>query len=440
MARRAPGLPELPVRAHHGPARPYTRRRPSTRVRAAPDPDHTGQDPRYDFKEPLDRDRLVAQYDGEIAYGDQEFGRFLQELKARGLYDRALIVFIADHGEEFEDHGKWLHGRSVFDELIRIPLLVKFPGQKDGGKRIAQQVQTVDVLPTVLEHFAMPVPAAPVITGHPLQAVVAGGAPEPPAVSEISHRGFVAHGMRTTKDKYVRRFSPEEDELYFDLRKDPKEQQNLIEQNRERVRLLKAGVEAAMVPNPFRYTVRFEAPGTYHVLFRTGGWIEGVQPVAFGPGDKHDLDGNGRKLIVSVAPKPGQPREIAFGLRPQGAPVTLEGTRDGKPSHRPTSTSRRRIHREVPFKLPRSRRRRSGREHLRPRRREAGVHVAVRAVRPSAVPMPKDACEQKALGYMPGLSEDRRPGSSPAATSIARCPGSSSPRFPSRAGRSGGSC
>ena len=74
------------------------------------------------------------------------------------------------------------------------------------------------------------------ITGHPLQAVVQGGAPEPPAVSEISHRGFVAHGMRTGKDKYVRRFSPEEDELYFDLRNDPKETVNLIEQNRERVR------------------------------------------------------------------------------------------------------------------------------------------------------------------------------------------------------------
>ena len=55
-----------------------------------PTPDHPGQDPRYDFKEPLDRDRLIAQYDGEIAYGDQEFGRFVDELKsARPLRSRA---------------------------------------------------------------------------------------------------------------------------------------------------------------------------------------------------------------------------------------------------------------------------------------------------------------------------------------------------------------
>ncbi|MFI5184582.1 MAG: sulfatase, partial [Vicinamibacteria bacterium] len=88
---------------------------------------HPGVDPRTDYKEAADRDRLIAQYDGDIAYGDQEFGRFLRGLKKRGLYDRALVVFMADHGEEFLDHGGWLHGRSVFDELVRIPLIVKFP-------------------------------------------------------------------------------------------------------------------------------------------------------------------------------------------------------------------------------------------------------------------------------------------------------------------------
>ena len=388
---------------------PYTPPAPfDQKYEPHPTPDHTGQDPRYDFKEPLDRDRLVAQYDGEIAYGDQEFGRFIQELKARGLYERALIVFMADHGEEFEDHGKWLHGRSVFDELIRVPMLVKFPGRKDGGKRVTQQVQSMDILPTVLEHFGLAIPPAPAISGHPLQPVVAGGAPEPPAVSEISHRGFVAHGMRTTRDKYVRRFSPEEDELYFDLRKDPKEQQNIIEQNRERVRLLKAGVEAAMVPNPFRYTVRFEGSGTYRVLFRTGGWIEGAEPVGFGPSDHHDLDGNGRKLIVTVTPRPGHPREIAFGLRPQGAPVSLEGTRDGKPlAPADVFIAQEGIHpEEVPFKLPEIETEKERAENIfaPPAEGKAGVHVWLSVpsgVRPA--PMPKETCEQmKALGYVSG--------------------------------------
>ena len=120
------------------------------------------------------------------------------------------------------------------------------------------------------------------------------------------------------------------------------------------MRLLKAGVEAAMVPNPFRDTVRFEAPGTYQMLFKTGGWIEGVEPFGFGPGDRYDLDGNGRKLIVTVTPRPGHPREVAFSLRPQGAPVWLEGARDGKPlSPSDVYIAQEGIHpTEVPFKLP----------------------------------------------------------------------------------------
>ena len=52
------------------------------------------------------------------------------------MYDDALVVFLADHGEEFLDHGLWLHGRSLFDELIRVPLVVKFPGNEWTGRRV----------------------------------------------------------------------------------------------------------------------------------------------------------------------------------------------------------------------------------------------------------------------------------------------------------------
>jgi arylsulfatase A-like enzyme len=152
---------------------------------------------------------------------------------------------------------------------------------------VTQQVQAVDVLPTILQALDLPVPAPPAIAGRPLQAVMAGGAPEPPAVSEISHRGFVAHGMRTSKDKYVQRFSPEADELYFDLVRDPKETTNRLDEARERVRFLKGGIEAAMSPNPFRNTLRFEGSDAFEVRLKTRGWIEGVQPVGFGASDRY---------------------------------------------------------------------------------------------------------------------------------------------------------
>lgn len=352
---RRPGLPNLVYVHTMDPHVPYAPPEPFDRLfEPPPAPGRSANDPRYDYKEPADRERLIAQYDGAIAYGDREFGRFVRELKRRGLYDRALVVFLADHGEEFQDHGGWLHGRTVFDELIRVPLLVKFPAQRDAGVRVAQQVQLVDVLPTVLRNEGLPVPESPIVAGHPLQDVVRGGAPEPPAVAEISHRGFVAHGMRTRGDKYVRRFSPDDDELYFDLASDPKELTSRLEENRDRVRFLRAGVEAVMVPNPFRHMLRFAGGGRYELRLRTGGWFEGVETVGFGGSERWAVEGNGRRLVLTVEPRPGRPREVSFGIRPQGAPVRLEGTRDGRPL-RPADVL---IAREavnppaVPFALP----------------------------------------------------------------------------------------
>ena len=104
-------------------------------------------------------------------------------------------MFVADHGEEFLDHGLWLHGRSLFDELIRVPLVVKFPRNAWAGRRVAEQVQGLDIVPTVLE--ALGVPLATDLGGVPLQRVIRGETKPRPALAEISHRGFVAHGVRT---------------------------------------------------------------------------------------------------------------------------------------------------------------------------------------------------------------------------------------------------
>jgi arylsulfatase A-like enzyme len=294
-----------------------------------PTEDHPARDPRTDYKEPLDRERMIAQYDGDIAFGDREFGRFIRELKAAGRYDDALIVFLADHGEEFLDHGHWLHGRSLFDELIRIPLVVKFPGSRGAGRRVAEQVQGIDVGPTVLEAVGVPLPGD--MGGQPLQRALAGGSKPRPALAEISHRGFVAHGVRTEADKYIRRFSPDDDELYFDLRQDPREQASIASRHPERVRLLLAQAEAGMAANPFRYVLQAAGPGRFTLRLGTRGWLEAVEPTGLGPQERWSLGGNGRWLDLSLEPRAGAPREIGFTVRPVGAPVWIEGSRDGRP-------------------------------------------------------------------------------------------------------------
>jgi arylsulfatase A-like enzyme len=329
------GLPTFLYVHTMDPHVPYTPPEPfKYKYAPTPEPEHPGTDPRYEYKEPADRDRLIAQYDGEIAYGDQEFGRFMRELKARGLYEDAMIVFLADHGEEFQDHGQWLHGRSVFDELVRVPLIVKFPGNRNAGTRIAQQVRTVDILPTVLQEMRLPVPQPPAIVGVPMQPVVAGKAPEPDAVSEISHRGYVAYGIRggqQKRDKYIRRFSPEEDELYYDLRNDPQEKTNRFAAARDRTRELRSALEEQMAPSQYQHHLKLVGPGAWALDLRCGGFIDAMETVDFGSADRATLADGKHTLHVEIHGKAGQTRELTLSVRPMGAPIWVSGTRDGKP-------------------------------------------------------------------------------------------------------------
>ena len=385
----------------YAPPPPFDRKYPPH-----PIPGHPGVDPRSDYKELLDRQRLIAQYDGSVAYGDQHFGRFVRGLKERGLYDDALLIFTADHGEEFHDHGKWLHGRSVFDELIRVPLVVKFPGGKHAGRRVAQQVQGIDVLPTVLESLDLPVPEPPVISGRPLQAVLERGAEERPALAAISHRGFVAHGVRTTHEKYVQRFSPEEDELYFDLQADPKEKVNRAAEAGTRLRALRARVQATLVTNPFRHVLRFVGAGRYALELTTHGWIEQVQTTALQEGEAATLHDKGRRLTLDLRPGSEGPREISFVVRPRGAVVRVAGQRAGRPLQaRDVWIAREGVHPAgVPFALPDVEAEQDRVEDVfaAPAQAGPGLHLWLR-VMPGHDAIPLDAetrARLKALGYL----------------------------------------
>jgi arylsulfatase A-like enzyme len=324
------GLPTFIYAHTMDPHVPYTPPPPFDRMfEPHPTEDHPGRDPRTDYKEPLDRERMVAQYDGEIAYGDREFGRFVTALKDAGVYEDALIVFIADHGEEFLDHGRWLHGRSVFDELVRVPLVVKFPGNRHAGRRVSAQVQGVDVVPTILEALGLPLPDD--LEGQPLQRSLGRETSDRTALSEISHRGFVAFGVRTERDKFVRRFSPDDDSLYFDLVRDPTEQTSVLDDHRDRARLLEARGEQAMSPNPYRYVVQVSGDARYALRLETGGWIENVEASGFGTDEPWSVKANGRRLQLEARPKPGSPRQVAFTVRPVGVRVVLSATREGQP-------------------------------------------------------------------------------------------------------------
>ena len=101
---------------------------------------------------------LSALYDGEIAFWDSHFGSLIDDLKSRGLYDDMTIVVTSDHGEEFADHGGFWHGTTLYDEQVRVPLLLKLPQGRRAGTTVGHWVQSVDIMPTLLGEVGVALP------------------------------------------------------------------------------------------------------------------------------------------------------------------------------------------------------------------------------------------------------------------------------------------
>lgn len=128
----------------------------------------------YEPPEPF-LSRYALPYDGEIARSDEIVGGFLKFLKDRGLYDRAIVIFLSDHGEGLGDHGEDEHGVLLYREAIRVPLIVKLPGGRHAGATVKGPVALTDVFPTVaaLAGFAIP----PGLAGRPLTEGLPGAPP-----------------------------------------------------------------------------------------------------------------------------------------------------------------------------------------------------------------------------------------------------------------------
>jgi choline-sulfatase len=101
-----------------------------------------------------------GRYDGEIAFNDRQFRRLLAGLRARNGDRDAIVVLISDHGEEFLDHGGRVHGKTLFQEQLRVPLAIRLPGRHQAGRVVDAPVRTFDLLPTVCDLLRLPVPGA----------------------------------------------------------------------------------------------------------------------------------------------------------------------------------------------------------------------------------------------------------------------------------------
>ena len=170
--------------------------------------------------------RHASAYDGEVAAADAVVGDLLAELERLGIYDRAVIVLLSDHGEGLGEHGEEEHGVLLYREALQVPLLLKLPGGRRAGERLAAPVQLVDVAPTLLELAGLPVPAG--LDGRSLLAAEAAAA-DRPVYGETwyprLHFGWSELGSIIEGDWHL--IDGPDPELY-DLAGDPGETVNLI--------------------------------------------------------------------------------------------------------------------------------------------------------------------------------------------------------------------
>ena len=178
-------------------------------------------------------DELISLYDGEVLYADELFRQFLEMLEDLNIRDNSIIILLADHGEALVEnkHGPWRHGNALYDEDIKIPLIISFP-KKDAIKgSVDAIVQSIDIMPTILDYLNIALPQK--IQGNSFMPLLKkSSSPDRDRhvfceLNMYQDERSVIYTYRTDKFKYIFNTTTGKEELY-DIVHDPDETYNLI--------------------------------------------------------------------------------------------------------------------------------------------------------------------------------------------------------------------
>ncbi|NLC69266.1 MAG: sulfatase-like hydrolase/transferase [Clostridiaceae bacterium] len=217
------------------------------------DPSNKSLEPVYQFK-PFkdyfltwfppgctDKDYIIAQYDGAVAYMDACMQNVFAKLEALGIEDETLVVITSDHGETLYDHDCYFDHHGLYDCTLVVPLVFCFPGKLPGGKRFKDYCQLKDVKPTILEILGIEVDIR--FDGRSLMPLARGEYREPEPEFYITECTWMRkHGWRTPEWKLIHALEPDfhfkpEVELY-NLIKDPEENNNVADKEPGVVKML----------------------------------------------------------------------------------------------------------------------------------------------------------------------------------------------------------
>jgi len=232
---------------------------------------------------------VLALYDAEIRFTDHVLEGIFADLEERGLLEDTLVVVTADHGEEFFEHGQKGHNKSLFDEVLRIPLLVSWPGQLDGGRVVEDQVQLVDLMPTLLGFAGAG--AGVVGQGRDLAPLLAG---QPMAARDALSGLFIDGGRQRALRSNGRKVLVYDDEtpaVYIDLEASPSEAFDAFvttltpHSQRQRLEGEVQLREAAKRADELRALLERHGPGTVELSGEILRTLQGLGYVDTGAGD-----------------------------------------------------------------------------------------------------------------------------------------------------------
>lgn len=173
-------------------------------------------------------DHARALYDAQICYLDHHLGELFRFMRRKGCLNDTLVVIVSDHGEEFLEHGRTVHHPQIYDELVRIPLIIYCPGAIRKG-RVPHLVRSVDILPTILDVLGIENQYS--FDGCSLLPTLQGKEHIRPDFAYMDSPPY--RGIRTSEWKLIRNEETKALELY-NLESDPGETRNVAETNSEK--------------------------------------------------------------------------------------------------------------------------------------------------------------------------------------------------------------
>lgn len=212
-----------------------------------------------------DKDYIIAQYDGAVAYMDACIQTLFTALAGHGILDETIVVINGDHGETLYDHECWFDHHGMYDNVLHVPLIIRYPGKVPAGKRVKGFTQHKDLVPTLLELAEIDDKETP-FDGRSLLPIMRGEVASHESEFYISECTWMRkHGWRTPQWKLMVALEPDfhfkpEIELY-NLVEDPDENQNLAESQPGVVAMLRDRMDAWIIkresetglPNPMHH-------------------------------------------------------------------------------------------------------------------------------------------------------------------------------------------